>query len=173
MSLVTRWTRFWREDRVLQGVIRNSGYLLSSNTISMVLTSVQGILAAVLLKPADYGVLGMVVLFASSVNRLLSFRMGEVVIKYCGQYLALGDKDRAGVILKAAFLAEAITSVAAYFILVALAPFAARFIIREPAAGRLIVFYSLALLANLVFETSTAFLQLAGKYRGQALLNLA
>jgi len=173
MSIFARWTRTWLEDRVLRGVIRNSGYLLSSNTISMGLTSVQGILAALLLEPAAYGALGMVVVFASSVNRLLSFRMGEVVIKFAGQHLALGEKEKAAVIIKAALLAEALTSIAAYGILVVLAPFAAQYIIKEPAASRLIIFYGLALLANLVFETSTAVLQLAGRYRGQAALNLA
>ncbi|NPV75025.1 MAG: oligosaccharide flippase family protein [Anaerolineae bacterium] len=173
MSMLARWTRTWREDRVLRGVIRNSGYLLSSNTISMGLTSVQGILAALLLEPAAYGALGMVVLFASSVNRLLSFRMGEVVIKFAGQHLALGEKEKAAAVIKAALLAEALTSIVAYLILFVLAPFAAQYIIKDPAAGRLIVFYGLALLANLVFETSTAVLQLAGKYRGQAALNLA
>lgn len=173
MSMLARWTRTWREDRVLRGVIRNSGYLLSSNTISMGLTSMQGILAALLLEPAAYGALGMVVLFASSVNRLLSFRMGEVVIKFAGQHLALGEKEKAAAVIKAALLAEALTSIAAYLILIALAPFAAQYIIKDPAAGRLIIFYGLALLANLVFETSTAVLQLAGKYRGQAALNLA
>lgn len=173
MSLLERWKRFWQEDRVLRGVIQNSGYLLSSNTISMVLTSMQGILAALLLKPSEYGALGMVILFASSVNRLLSFRMGEVVIKYAGHHLALGEKDKAAVIIKAAVLAEALTSVTAYIILLFLSPLAAQFIIKEPSTGRLIVFYGLALLANLVFETATAVLQLAGKYRGQAVLNLA
>ena len=173
MSMLARWTRTWREDRVLQGVIRNSGYLLSSNTISMGLTSAQGILAALLLEPAAYGALGMVVLFASSVNRLLSFRMGEVVIKFAGQHLALGEKEKAAVIIKAALLAEALTSIIAYLTLVAFAPLAAQYIIKDPASARLIVFYGLALLANLVFETSTAILQLAGRYRGQAALNLA
>lgn len=173
MNFPARWKRFWREDPVLRRVIQNSGYLLSSNTVSMFLTSTQGILAALLLKPAEYGALGMVVLFASSVNRLLSFRMGEVVVKYAGHHLAVGEGQKAGVIIKGAALAEAVTSLVAYIILVLLAPLAAKYIIRDPLTQKLIIVYGLSLLANLVFETSTALLQIAGKYRGQALLNLA
>ncbi|MCC6146738.1 MAG: oligosaccharide flippase family protein [Anaerolineaceae bacterium] len=173
MSIRTRWTRIWRDDPILQRVLLNSGYLLSSNTISMGLTSVQGILAALLLEPAEYGMLGMVILFASSINRLLSFRMGEVVIKYAGHHLALEEKGKAAAIIKAAFLAEALTSIVAYGILAALAPLAARYVIKDPTVSPLIIFYGLALFVNLLFETSTAVLQLSGRYRGQAALNLA
>lgn len=171
--MLSRLVRTWREDRVLQGVIRNSGYLLSSNTISMVLTSAQGILAALLLKPADYGALGMVVLFTSSVNRLLSFRMGEVVIRFAGHHLALNQKERAAAVVKAAALAEVLTSISAYLILLLLAPLAANFIIKDPTVVPLIRMYALALLANMVFETATAALQLGGHYGRQAAINLA
>ena len=90
MSLLRKAWQTWRQDRVLQLVTRNSGYLFSSNGISSVITAMQGFLAALLLGPADFAVLGMGITYASSINRLLSFRMGELVIKYSGQYLALG-----------------------------------------------------------------------------------
>ena len=73
----------------------------------MVLTSVQGILAAVLLGPSDYGALGILILFATSVNRLLSFRMGEVVIRYAGRALERGERAQAAAVVKAAGLSEA------------------------------------------------------------------
>jgi len=162
----------WRQDRLLQIVMRNSGYLFSSNTISMVLTAAQGFVAALLLGPADFGVLGMVIMFASSVNRLLAFRMGELVIKFGGSYLATGHKEQAAAVIKYAGLAEAITSVAAYLLLVVTAPLAAIYIIKIPSSSTLIVYYGLALLVNLMTETCTAVMQVAGHYRTQALLNL-
>lgn len=173
MSLKARLKTAWCEDRLLQQVLRNTGYLFSSSTISMGLTSLQGILAALLLGPSDYGLLGMIILFASSVNRLLSFRMGELVVRYAGGALAHGERDEAAAVVKAAGLAEAATSVAAYVILVLLAPFGARIILKDASAGYWIMIYGLALLANLVTETATAVLQIAGKYRSQAGINLA
>ncbi len=165
--------REWTQDRLLRRVVRNTGYLFSSNTISMVLTSFQGILAALLLGPADYGMLGIITMFASTVNRLLSFRMGELVVKYAGQYLALERKDQAAAVIKAAGLTEAVTSVVAYALLVLLAPLAAIYIVKDPTKTGWITFYGLALLANLITETSTAVLQVSNHYRTQAVLNLA
>ena len=160
------------QDLLLRRVIRNTGYLFSSSSITMGLTSIQGILAALLLGPENYGVLGLIILFASSVNRLFSFRMGELVIKFAGQSLAVGNKKQAAAIIKVAGLSETLTSIFAYGVLLLLAPWAAQTIIKDPAVEQWIVIYGLALLANFVTETSTAVLQLGNHYRSQAILNL-
>ncbi len=173
MRSVTQLWHSWNQDRLLRTITRNTGYLFSGNTIGMVLSSAGGILAAYLLGAADYGVLGLVILFASSVNRLLSFRMGEVVVKYAGQDLATGQRERAAALIKAAGATEALTSVIAYLLLALLAPLAAAYIVKEPASVPWIRFYGLALLANLVTETGTAVLQLGNHYRSQAALTLA
>ena len=171
--MTKRWFQQWREDRLLRTVVRNSSYLFSSNTISMGLASLQGLLAAALLNVADYGLLGMIIAFASNVNRLLSFRMNELVIKYAGQYLAEGKKSRAAAIIKAAGLSEAVTSLIAYGLLILTAQLAAVHIIKDPRAAPWIVLYGLALLANLVTETATAVLQLGSHFRTLAVLNLS
>jgi O-antigen/teichoic acid export membrane protein len=172
VSLLHKAWQTWRQDRLLQLVTRNSGYLFSSNGISSVITATQGFLAALLLGPADFAVLGMVITYASSINRLLSFRMGELVIKYSGQYLALGRKDQAAAVIKTAGLSEAVTSVFAYLLLVLSSQLASVYIIKDPLTRSWINFYALALLVNLMTETSTAVLQVGGHYRSQALLNL-
>ncbi len=78
----------WRADNILRRVVRNSGYLFSSTTISAVLSFVQGIFAVRLLGINGYGLaVGTIILFASNVNRLLSFRMSEVMVKYLAEAL--------------------------------------------------------------------------------------
>lgn len=173
MKSTPHWLQSWQQDRLLGKVIRNTGYLFSSSTIAMGLGSLVGFLVPLLLSPADYGALGIIIMFASSVNRLLSFRMGELVIKYGGQYLALGQKDKAAAVVKAAALSEAVTSLVAYGLLTLLAPLAAQYIVKDPRTAPWIVFYGLSLLGNLVAETSTAVLQIGNHYRSQAVLNLA
>jgi len=172
VSVLRKAWHTWRQDRLLQLVTRNSGYLFSSNGISSIITAAQGFLAAVLLGPADFAVLGMVITYASSVNRLLSFRMGELVIKYSGQYLALGRKDQAAAVIKTAGITEAITSMIAYLLLVLSSQLASVYIIKDPITRSWINLYALALLVNLMTETSTAVLQVGGHFRSQALLNL-
>jgi O-antigen/teichoic acid export membrane protein len=153
------WQR-WKNDEILGGVIRNTGYLFSSNTITLGLNTLQTLIATFLLGPTFFGILGMVTSFASSVNRLLYFRMGELVIKHAGGQLALGRKDKAAAIIKAAGLVEAGTSLVAFLILVLTASWAATTIIKVPEAAPWIVIFGLSILADIVFETSTAVLQL-------------
>ncbi|NMC80071.1 MAG: oligosaccharide flippase family protein [Chloroflexi bacterium] len=172
MRFNLQWLKSWQQDPLLGKVIRNTGYLFSSNTVSMGVGSLVGFLVPLLLSPSDYGALGMIITFASSINRLLSFRMGELVIKYGGQYLARGQKEEAAAVVKVAGLAEATTSLVAYGLLALLAPLAAQYIIKDPRTAPWIMFYGLSLLGNLVAETSTSVLQIGNHYRSQAVLNL-
>lgn len=172
MTYIQKFLHNWNGDRLLKAVIRRSVYLFSSSTISMVLMSLVGFLTALMLGPESYGALGVIIIFASSVNRLLSFRMGELVVKYGGEYLAKGRRDQASAVIRAAAITEAATSVVAYLVLLATAPLAAQWILKEPEATPWITFYGLTILANLMTETSTAVLQLGRHYRTQAALGL-
>ena len=165
--------RSWWQDRHLRGIIRSSSYLFSSNGISAVLSALQGIYAARLLTPAGYGLVsGTVIVFVSNINRLLSFRMSEVTVKYLQQYLAEGRKDKAGAAAKTIGITEALTSVAAYLVLLALSPLAARFFAKDMNTVPLFAFYGLALLSNLVYETSTGILQTTNRFDRLALISV-
>ncbi|MBN1306124.1 MAG: oligosaccharide flippase family protein [Anaerolineales bacterium] len=162
----------WLQDKLLRRVIKNTAYLFSSNTLAIGLNIVQSVFAARLLGPAALGVLAAVTSFSSSINRLLSFRMGELVVKYVGQSLAQDEKARAASVLKAAALTETMTSVIAYSLLVLLAPFGARVFAKDISSAGLFSFYALALLANFATETAIALLQVGDRFRSQAVINL-
>ena len=165
--------RSWWQDRLLRGVIRNSSYLFSSNTISAGLSALQGIFVARLLGAGGYGLVsGTIIVFASNINRFLSFRMSEVVVKYLGQYLAENRRDRAGAFIKGIAIIEALTSVVAYLVLVLVAPIAARYLAKDEKTVQLFIFYGLALLATLIYETSTGILQATNRFNRLALVNL-
>jgi len=160
MNPVEKLIATLREDPLIRRVLRNSGYLFSGNALSALLGFVQLIFVVRLLGIERYGLVNAVLLFASNVNRLLSFRMSEVVTKYMGEALAQGDKARAAALAKWVGLAEALTSVAAYLVLFALAPWFAD----APTATVLYQFYGLYLLANIVYETATGVLQVANRF---------
>jgi O-antigen/teichoic acid export membrane protein len=173
MNFMRRLIDAWKSDTLMQKVIRNTGYLFSSNTIAMVLGAGQGILAAFLLGPSGYGTLGLVITLATSMNRLFSFRMGEIVIKYAGQDLAVDNQKRASAVVKSAFFAEATTTILAYIILVLTAKWTSIIFVKDASVTPWIAIYGVSLLFNLVNETSTAVLQLGNHYRSQAMVNLA
>jgi O-antigen/teichoic acid export membrane protein len=160
-----------RDDALLRRVIQNSSYLFSSNTISAALGVVQGIFVVWLLGDSGYGLLAIIMDFASNANRLLSFRMSEVVVKYMGDALAHENKERAAALVKGIGLLEAAMSILAYTVLLALSAWAARALAEDVSLASLFRFYGLFLLANLVYETSVGVLQATDEFRQVARAN--
>jgi O-antigen/teichoic acid export membrane protein len=182
--------RTWWQDRLLRGILKNSSYLFSSNTISAALGMVNSILATRLLGVAGLGLVAIVQTFTSNVNRLLSFRMSEVVVKYFGQALVVDPGEhaehiqasvsanqnsskipQAAAIIKGIGLIEATTSLLAYLILLFLTSWAARVFAKDISVAVLFPFYGLMLLANLVYETSTGVLQTLKRFDQLAIIN--
>jgi O-antigen/teichoic acid export membrane protein len=171
MSIFHRIRSSLRDDKVLQRVLHNSSYLFSSNTISAGLGAVQGIFIVWLLGDSGYGLLTIVMDFASNTNRLLSFRMSEVVVRYAGEALAQENRARAAAIVKGIGLLEAAMSVLAYLVLLALSAWGARTLADSASVVNLFRFYGLFLLANLVYETSVGVLQTTGQFKKVAHAN--
>lgn len=164
--------RTWWQDRLFRGVLKNSGYLFSSNSLAAVLTFIQGIFAARLLGADGYGLVsGTVIAFASNVHRLLSFRMNEVVVKTFQQHLAEGRKDRAAAAVKGAALVEMLTSLVSLAVVLLAAPLAARYFAKDETTANLFSFYGLYLISNFAFETSSGVLQANGKFKRIAIVN--
>jgi O-antigen/teichoic acid export membrane protein len=147
MSLFHKLRTNLRSDPLLQRVVRNSSYLFSSSAISAVLSAIQIILVARLLDPGMYGLAtGIIMVFASNVNRFLSFRMSEVVVKYAGESLSHEKKDQAAALIKGIGITEALTSILAYLVLVLLSPWAANVLAKDISTTPLFIFYGLFLL---------------------------
>ena len=172
---MTAWlarARGFTGDRLLRRVVRNSTYLFASNAIGAILN----IVTAGLLGLKDFGLLGIIIPFVSNVNRLLSFRMGDVVVRYMGEALAQdaqGGKRKAAAVVKAAGLVEAVTSLAAFGLLVLLAPLGAAYIAKDAGLTPLFLLFGVSILANITTETATGVLQVTGHFRSQALINLS
>lgn len=168
MSLFSRLVHSWSQDRLLGRIVRNSGLLFTSNAISAVLS----ILTANLLGVENFGALGIVITFVTSINRLLSFRMGDLVVRYLGEYVAKHELKKAGALVKAAGLMEAATSIAAFLLLALLAPFGAEFIAHDPSTTPLFFLYGISILGMLGTETATGALQVGSHFRSQSVINL-
>jgi len=172
MSIYQKIRSNLRNDPLLQRVVRNSSYLFSSSAVSAVLSVVQMIFVVRLLDPDGYGLAtGIIMVFASNVNRFLSFRMSEVVVRYVGEALAHEKKDQAIALIKGIGITEAITSVVAYLVLIALSPWAANAFAKDVSTTPLFIFYGLFLIANLVYETSVGVLQTTNHFSQVARAN--
>ena len=168
MSLLSKL----KDDPLLSKVLRSSGALLSTNTISLGLSVVQSILAGRLLGPAGFGLVAIIMSYASTVNGLLSFRMSELVVRYGGEYLEKGEKEKTAALVKAAALSEATVSLLAFLVVTITAALASQYVAKTPNTAILFIIYSLGLLANFNTETSTGVLQMLGKIKYQGVINL-
>src|SRR3990170_158250 len=133
---------------LLQRVVRNSGYLFSATTVAMALSMLQGALAARLLGVQGLGLLGVITEFSSNLNRLTSFRMGELVVTYVGKFRAEQADAKAWTTFKVAGLAEIGSSLLAFGLIELLAPLGARFIGHDPASSIWFRIYGLTALAT-------------------------
>jgi O-antigen/teichoic acid export membrane protein len=172
MSRLAQRIKLWINDPLLQRLLRNSGYLFSGSAITLLLNMGQSILASQMLGMAGFGLLGTITQFSSTINRLFSFRMGELVVKYLGADLAENRRDRAGALVKAAALTEAATSLLAFGAVMLLAAPAALWLGKDPATKSWFILYSFSILGNLVCETATGVLQIGGHFRSQAVINI-
>ncbi len=161
-----------RDDPIFSRVIKTSSSFFSASTISTGLSVLQSVLAARLLGVASFGLLGMVMSYTTSVNRLLSFRMSETVVRYGGEYLEQKDEKKLAALVKASSFSEGIVSVIAFLVVILSADLATRFILKTPDTQRLLTLYAFGLLANFNVETSTGILQITKNVKQQGYINL-
>jgi O-antigen/teichoic acid export membrane protein len=171
MSIYQKIRANLRNDPLLQRVVRNSSYLFSSSAVSAVLSLVQGIFVVRLLGDSAYGLLAIIMDFASNTNRLLSFRMSEVVVKYVGDAIEQNNKEGAAALVKGIGITEAVTSVLAYLVLLAISSWGARIFANDATVAYLFRYYGLFLLANLVYETTVGVLQTTNQFKQVAHAN--
>ncbi len=171
-NLIRRATDRFLENEIFRRVVRNSGYLFSTTGISAALSMVQGILAARLLGVEAFGILGAITAFTSVVNKLVSFRMGELVVKYIGHYSEHDDNAKAAAVFKLAALVETLASFLAFGLVWVLAPLGARFLAKDPNTIGLFHIYSFIVLANMIAESSLGLLQIYDRFRRAALVQL-
>ncbi|MBL8099247.1 MAG: oligosaccharide flippase family protein [Anaerolineales bacterium] len=168
MSIFSKFTN----DPLFTKIIRSSGSLLSNNTIALGLSVIQGIMATRLLGPAGFGLIGVVMAFASTVNSIFSFRMSELVVRYGGEYLNKDEKQNASALIKLASLTEAFVSLIAFLIVIVTATLAEDYLAKTSDVAWMFTVYAIGLLANFNTETSTGILQITDKIKLQGTINL-
>ncbi len=171
VNLLSKARSAWEKDHLLRQVVKNSSYLFSSSTLGIGLNILTSIFSSRALGVASFGVLGAITTFAAVADKLLSFRIGELVVKYSGAALTKGDKNAAAAVFKVSALTEITVSFLSYLLIVLFSPFAATYFAKDASLSPWFMLYGLIVPAGLTYETSSALLQITGKYRFQAIIN--
>jgi O-antigen/teichoic acid export membrane protein len=172
VTVIQKMASFWNKNPILHKLAKNFGYLFSSNMIGAGLSMLQGIFSARMLGVSGLGTLGTITVFVTVINKITSFRMGELVIKYVGEFNENKDPTRAAAVFKAAALTELIASVLAFGLVWLLAPVGALYFAKDASLAPWFVVYGYIILANLIAESSTGLLQLFDRFRRMAGLNI-
>jgi len=98
--------------------------------------------------------------------------MGELVVKYIGQYTETKENDHAAALFKAASLAEMGASLVAFALIWLLSPLAARYFGKDISLAHWFALYGLIVIANLIAESSTGLLQIFDRFRRMAALSV-
>jgi O-antigen/teichoic acid export membrane protein len=171
-SLREKLLAIWKNDPLLRRVLRNTSYLFSSQAIAMALSLGQSILATRLLGADMFGLLVIVMTFATNVNRLFSFRMGEFVIKFMGKELVDKNYEKAGAFAKVAGLTECGTSLFTFLVFLLVARWGAVTFAKDVSTLPYFYMYGFFILANIMNETATGILQVTNHFKVQAAINL-
>jgi len=168
MSLLSRF----KNDPLFSKAIRSSGALFSNNTMALGLSVLQGVMATRLLGPSGFGLIGVVMAFASTINSIFSFRMSEIVVRYGGEYLNQGEKEKTSALMKTAALTEATVSLLAFLVVIFTANLAETYLAKTSGVAWMFTVYAVGLLANFNAETSIGILQVTDKIKLQGVINL-
>ena len=160
------------DNELIRRVVKNSGYLFSSTVITAAISMLQGILAARLLGVGVFGILGVITLFTTVLNKLVSFRMSELVVKYVGQYTEHSQPQRAAALFKIAALAELAASLVAFILIWLLAPLGATYFAKDLNTVVLFRLYGLVVVFNVIAESSTGLLQIYDRFRRFSTINI-
>lgn len=173
MTLFSKLKSIWQTDPLLRRVVKNSSFLFSGSSLGILFNLLASVYATRALGVAGFGISGAITNFAAVADKVFSFRIGELVIKYSGAALAEGDKNRAAAVFKTAALTEIGVSLLSYLLIVLLAPLAALYFAKDASFAPYFVFYGLIVPAGFIFESGSALLQIGGNFRSQAALNLS
>ncbi len=159
------------ETEILRRIVRNSSYLVSATVFAAALGMVQNIFQFRVLGPAGVGLLGALATFTNVLNRLTAFRIDELVVRYVRLYQERGESQKAAAVYKLAAGLEALGGLAAFGLILALAPLGVELFSDQPGTEMWFILYGSLVLINIVFDSSDGILQVFDRFNAKAVID--
>lgn len=135
-------------DKSLSLLLKNSKWVFVGNILITVIALVQGILLARYLGVVKYGILGLILTFATVVGQFFDSRSWETGVKYVTDFLSQDDEVKALSTIKLGYVIDITTSILSTLLLMLLATWLARTFIDDVDYTAAIQLYALTLLFN-------------------------
>ncbi len=144
-------------------VARHTGWQLGAHVAVTAMLFVQAILITRALGSARFGELVLVMSWVLAVAQLLDWRSWEPITRYLPEFRSAGRADRAAGVLQLGCILEGASGIVAMALVLATAPLAAAWFLKDPSAARLIVFFSPAAMLMAPVNPFSALLRLADR----------
>jgi O-antigen/teichoic acid export membrane protein len=146
-------------------LLRNATWLVSGNALGAFFGFLQALVLGRALGVEGYGLLAVVMALVTTVNQIVDVRMWETVTKFVGDDHERGDHGRARAMVKLAYLVDAATGIAAFALVLLLAPWLAERFLHSRDAATEVSLYAGMLLVATVNDTSMALLRVFDRFR--------
>jgi len=160
------------DSEFLRRIVKNSSYLVSATVLAAGMGMVQNAFQARALGAAGIGLLAAVATFSNVINRFTSFRIDELVVKYVRLYEERRGHAQAAAVYKLAALLEMGGSVAAFLLILALAPLGVYLFSDVPGVESIFILYGSLVLINIFFDSSDGMLQVFDRFDVKSIIDI-
>ena len=157
----------------MRRIVRNSSYLVSATVVVAGIGFFQAGFQYRALGPADVGLFGVLATFTNVLNRLTAFRIDEMVVRYVRLYTERGQHDRAAATYKLAALLESLGALAAFALILWLAPLGVQIFSDQPNTEHWFILYGTLVLINIFYDSSDGLLQVFDRFDAKSVIDVA
>jgi O-antigen/teichoic acid export membrane protein len=159
------------QEAAFRRILTSSGWSAGAEVVIAACGLVQSVLMVQMLGVEGFGVWGVLATFVLTIERLISFRIGEFVVKYLTDALVAERQERGAATVALGYAVEVLTTLLAFAVAWLLAPAAARWFIKSPSAAEAFRLYSWIFVANLGLSVSVGVLHAFGAFRTLSFLD--
>lgn len=174
--LRSRYLRVF-ESEFVRRIIKNSSYLVSATVISAGMGMFQGAFQARTFSNtgigiAGIGLLGAMAAFTNVLNRLTSFRIDELVVRYVRLYQERGEIQKAAAVYKMAALLEMFGAFSAFLLIVWLAPLGVSLFSDQSGVEQWFILYGTLVLINVFYDSSDGILRVFDRFDAKSVIDV-
>ncbi len=156
----------------MRRILRNSSYLVSATVLAAAIGMLQNAFQARVLGVAGFGLMAVMATFTNVINRFTAFRIDELVVKYVRLFEERKESKKAAAVFKLAALLESGGSIAAFVLIVILAPFGVRLLSDQSGVESLFILYGSLVLINIAFDSSDGMLQVFNRFDAKSIIDV-
>lgn len=157
----------------IRRIVRNSSYLVSATVIVAAIGFFQASFQFRVLGVAGVGLFGVLATFTNVLNRLTAFRIDEMVVRYVRLYTERGQHEKAAATYKMAALLESLGALAAFALILWLAPLGVEIFSDQSGTEQWFILYGTLVLINLFYDSSDGLLQVFDRFDAKSVIDVS